>query len=105
MMEEQLWSRLSALGWDGTPVNDACLNIVYQYACGGFDIEVLRPFFDECGSQCGDRGDGAYDPALRAAAALLDEAERVGRIDDLAPPSIKTPEQIIELLGRRFGNG
>ena len=29
------------------PINEACLNIVYQYACGGFDLEVLRPFFDE----------------------------------------------------------
>ncbi len=102
-MEEQLWSRLSALGWDGTPINEACLNIVYQYACGGFDIEVLRPFFDDRASPCSDRANGAYDPALRTAAALLDEAERVGRLDDLSPPSIKTPEQIIDLLGRRFG--
>ena len=102
-MKERLRRRLAALGWDGTPINDACLNILYQYACGGFDIEVLRPFFDEGGSSCGDRGDGAYDPALRSAAALLDEAERVGRLDDLAPPSIKTPEEIIDLLGRRFG--
>ncbi len=104
-MEERLWSRISAIGWNGTPINLACLNIVYLYACGGFDIEVLRPFFDECGSPCDDRGDGAYDPALRSAAAMLDEAERVGRLDDLARPSIKTPEQIIDLLGRRFGHG
>ncbi len=102
-MEDRLWSRLAALGWDGTPINDACLNIVYQYACGGFDLEILRPFFDECGSPRSDRRDGAFDPALRSAAALLDEAERLGRLDDLAPPSIKTPEEIISLLGRRFG--
>ncbi len=103
-MEERLWSRISALGWNGTPINEACLNIVFQYACGAFDLEILRPFFDEDGSPCGNRGDDAYDPALRSVAALLDEAERLGRLDELARPSIKTPEQIVDLLGRRFGH-
>lgn len=101
-MEERLWTRLAALGWSGIPINDACLNIVWLYASGGFDLKVLRPFFDEDGSPRTDRGDGAFDPALQSAAAMLDEAERVGRLNELAVPSIKTPEQIVSMVSRRF---
>ena len=104
-MEERLWSRLSELGWNAVPIENACLNIIWLYAAGGFDLGVLRrccdenysPRADECGQ--GDQ----LDSALRSVSAMLDEAERVGRLDFLAAPSVKSPEQIVSMVSRRFG--
>ena len=104
-MEERLRRRVAALGWDGS-LEEACLNIGYQFLVGAFDLAVLRPFMNEDGS-AKTRGyeHGAFDLVWASTAAMLDEAERVGRSDLLALPAVKTPEQIIDLLGRRFGQG
>jgi hypothetical protein len=102
-MEERLWRRLAALGWGGVPIEEACLNIIWLYVAGGFELAVLRPFFDEDGSPRGDLGDGSFAAALGSVAAMLDEAERLGRLDYLAAPTVKTPDQIISMLSRRFG--
>ena len=102
-MEERLRARLSALGWRGE-VDEACINIAWLYLVGAFDPKVLSPFMDEGGSaRTRECEHGAFDPVWASVLAMLDEAERVGRSDELAPPSIKTPEQILSMLGRRQG--
>ncbi len=104
-MEERLWSRLSELGWNTVPIEEACLNIIWLYAAGGFDLKVLRRFCNEDGSPRTDGCEHRDEPdlALRSVAAMLDEGERVGRLDFLAAPSVKTPEQIVSMVSRRFG--
>ena len=104
-MEERLWLRLSDLGWNTVPIEDTCLNIIWLYAAGGFDLSVLRRCCDEDGSPRGDGcGQGAQlDSALLSVSAMLDEADRVGRLDFLAAPRIQTPEQIVSMVSRRFG--
>ena len=104
-MKERLRRRLAVLGWDGS-LEEACLNIGYQYLVGAFDPAVLRPFMNEDGS-VRTRGyeHGAFDLVWASTAAMLDEAERVGRSDLLAPPAVKTAEQVLDLLNRRFGKG
>ena len=102
-MEKRLRRRLAELGWSG-PIEEACINIAWLYLVGAFDPAVLRPFMDEDGSpRTGECEYGAFDPVWASVLAMLDEAERVGRSDDLAPPSINTPEQVVRMLGRRFG--
>ena len=102
-MKARLRQRLAELGWSG-PIEESCINIAWLYLVGAFDPAVLRPFMDEDGSpRTREREYGAFDPVWASVLAMLDEAERVGRSDDLAPPSIKTPEQVVSMLGRRFG--
>ena len=104
-MEERLWLRLSDLGWNTVPIEDTCLNIIWLYAAGGFDLSVLRRCCDEDDSlRTDEKGDGdELDSALLSVSAMLDEAERVGRLDFLAAPSVKSPEQIVSMVSRRFG--
>ena len=86
------------------PIENACLNIIWLYAAGGFDLSVLRscrdenysPRADDCGQE------NQLDSALRSVSAMFDEAERVGRLDFLAAPSVKSPEQIVSMVSRRF---
>ena len=104
-MEERLWLRLSELGWNTVPIEDACLNIIWLYAAGGFDLSVLRRCCEENYSpradECGQRNE--LDSALFSVAVMLDEAERVGRLDFLAAPSVRSPEQIVSMVSWRFG--
>ena len=102
-MKKRLRRRLAALGWDGS-LEEACLNIAYQYLIAAFDPRVLRRFMNEDGTVTTPRYEHrALDLVWASTSAMLDEAESAGRLNDLAPPSIKTPEQILSMLGRRQG--
>lgn len=72
---------------------------------GGFDLSVLRRCCNEDDLLRTNwiREGNELDSALLSVSAMLDEAERVGRLDFLAAPRIQTPEQIVSMVNRRFG--
>lgn len=98
-MEKRLRQRLAELGWNESL--ESCLNIAWLYLIGAFDPKVVQRFVDEDGSAKTSECEHGFDHAWVSTSAMLDEAARVGRLDDLAPPSIKTPEQILSMLARR----
>ena len=101
-MEERLRRRVAELGYEGS-LQESCVNIAWLYLLGSFDPKAVQCFTNGGGSAKASEREDDFEVVWASTSAMLDEAERVGRLDDLAPPSIKTPEEIIDLLGRRFG--
>jgi len=100
-MRGELAARLRALGWDdGIPADTMLANILWQYVCSGLDLAVLRRYLADDGSPRFGEPDEAHRWLL---AAMLDTAEREGRLPCLAVPSVREPEEILRQICKRFG--
>ncbi|MFQ5463799.1 MAG: hypothetical protein ACE5E5_14375, partial [Phycisphaerae bacterium] len=96
-MEERLRRRVAELGYEGS-LQESCVNIAWLYLLGSFDPKAVQCFLDEDGSAQASESEDEYDLVWASTSAMLDEAERVGRLDFLAAPSVKSPEQIRSML-------
>ena len=101
-MEERLRRRVAELGYECS-LQESCVNIAWLYLLGSFDPKVVQCFLDEDGSAKTSESEEEYDLVWASTSAMLDEGERVDRLADLAPPSVKTPQQVLDSLNRRVG--
>lgn len=91
-----LSDRLAALGWGGVPFETPFTNLVFLYLSARLDAQVpLRLIADQ--------GDQIQADCERAAAAMIAEAERMGRIDLLRRPCVREPEAMLAIIERVYG--
>ena len=91
-----LSDRLDALGWGRVPFTTAFVNLVWQYLAARLDAKVpLRLIRDQ--------GDQIQGDCERAAVAMIEEAERAGRLDLLRCPCVREPEEMLALLEQLYG--
>jgi len=90
-----LSDRLAALGWGGVPFETAFTNLVFLYLSARLDAQVPLRLIR-------DHGDHIQADCKRAAAAMIEEAERVGRIDLLRRPCVREPEEMLAIIERVY---
>ncbi len=102
-MYEQVRSRLAALGWGEAEFEFEVifLNIIWLYLSAGLDASILKQCMNMDGSPIGNSQD-AYWLALEE---MLEQATQEGQLHLLAVPSVKTLEEVLDLLSSRFGDG
>ena len=95
-LDGSLPDRLAALGWGGVPFETVFVHIVAQYLAARLDAQVpLRLIRDQ--------GDQIQADCERAAVAMIEEAERAGRLDLLRRPCVREPEEMLAIIERVYG--
>ena len=91
-----LSDRLAALGWGEVPFETAFTNLVFLYLSARLDAQVpLRLIRDQ--------GDQIQTDCKRAAIAMIEEAQRAGRLDLLRRPCVREPEEMLAIIERVYG--
>jgi len=92
-----LSDRLAALGWGGVPFETAFTNLVFLYLSARLDAQVPLRLIRE------DQGDQIQADCKRAAVAMIEEAQRAGRLDLLRRPCVREPEEMLAIIERVYG--
>ena len=95
-------NRLDELGWRGVPFITACMNIVWLFVAAGLDADVPLRLIEDEGVRNGYRAQACF---RRALTGMLDEAERVGRLEVLRRPRVREPFEALEALERMYRGG
>ena len=95
-----LSDRLDALGWNGVPPITVFVNIIWLYLAAQLDADVPLRLIDGRNMRNENHARACCERAL---AAMLDEAERVGKIDLLCCPGIREPFEVMATLERMYG--
>lgn len=92
--------RLADLGWGGVPFITAFTNIAWLYLSAGLDADVPSRLI---GSRSGRDGNHARACCRLALEGMLNEAERVGRLEILRRPCVRDPFEVLETMQRLYG--
>ncbi len=100
-MEPTLERQLANLGWCGVPLQVVMIEVCLSYLAAGLDAAPVRRRLD---------GMVGYDtPSMEdcrcVLGALLDEADRAGRIRLLARPGSRDPTDALEALEHLCSDG
>lgn len=94
---DDLDSRLDELGWQNVPFNTVLMNIVWQYLAAGLSADVPLQLIGDDGAPHANR---ALASCRRALVSMLDKAERAGKLEMLARPHVRDPDEVLSLLER-----
>ena len=95
-----LSNRLDGLGWGGVPFITAFMNIMWAFISAGLDADVPLRLIEDEGVRNGYRAQACFRRALMG---MLDEAQRVGRLEVLRRPRVREPFEALEALERMYG--
>ena len=90
-----LSNRLDDLGWRGVPFITVFFNIMWLFISAGLDANVPLRLIENEGVRNGYRAQACFRRALMG---MLDEAQRVGRLEVLGRPSVREPFEVLAAL-------
>ena len=99
-MEATLERRLANLGWCGVPLQVVMIEVCLSYLAAGLDAAPVRSRLD---GMVGDDTPSTED-CRHVLGALLDAADRAGRIRLLARPGSREPSDALEALQNLCGD-